>query len=376
MLLRSRRYLVVWVFLLLAAPLVVGMVAPDGASSILREGRTPAPNPKWSLASLSALPGEVDAYLKDHFGLRAKMIRAHKDLTKPILETGNKDVLVGRHGHLYLLSGGLIQQSAGLMVRDQRVAESADLLAAMRDALARRGVSFFVAVGPSSSTIDKADLPLWAQGSGKKTEYDHFLEDLAARGVRTVDLRPGLNAAAQTGKVYLTHDAHWTARGALVGFDAVVEADGHPEWRIDPATALGAPAEVRGGDLARMLGVQDDVSEQADALLIHQTGTDENVSDGPIPDHVVTTGRPGPTIVVIGDSFTARYFPLMLSEHVGRVVWAHHHQCGFDWRLIDRFHPDEVWWIPTERAIVCEPGKRPEHFDEGDSQAARADARP
>jgi len=181
----SRRYLVVWGFLLLAAPLVVGMVAPDGASTILREGRTPAPNPKWpeTLAGVSALPGEVDAYLKDHFGLRAKMIRAHKDLTKPIIETGNSDVLVGRNGHLYLLSGGLIQQSAGLMVRDQRVAESADLLAAMRDALDRRGVSFFVAVGPSSSTIDKADLPLWAQGSGKTTEYDLFLEDLAARGV-------------------------------------------------------------------------------------------------------------------------------------------------------------------------------------------------
>jgi len=36
-----------------------------------------------------------------------------------------------------------------------------------------------------------------------------------------------------------------------------------------------------------------------------------------MPDHVVDTGAPGPTILVIGDSFTANYFPLMLSQHGG-----------------------------------------------------------
>ena len=262
--------------------------------SILREGRTPAPPPKWpeSLKELAALPPEVDEYLKDRFGLRDKMIRAHKDLMQPVTQLGNSEVLLGRNGHLYLFGGDVVRQSAGLILRDQRVANAADLLAAMRDELSRRGIGLFVAVPPSSSTVYQDDLPIWAQSNGRKTEYD-----LVSRGpcsARHPDgrSRPALSAAASQGKAYLMHDTHWTARGAVAGFNAVVEADGHPEWRLDPLTALGNPAEVRGGDLARVLGVQDEVSEEAETLALVQNGTDEILSEGAMPDHVVTTGKP------------------------------------------------------------------------------------
>ena len=100
----------------------------------------------------------------------------------------------------------------------------------------------------------------------------------------------------------------------------------------------------------------------AEPFALAATGTDEAISPGVMPDHVVTTGKPGPTIMVIGDSFTAGYFPLMLSQHVGRAIWVHHHECGFDWKLIDRLRPDEVWWAPTERFLVCDPGARPIDF--------------
>ena len=42
MLLRWRRYFAVAAFLLLATPLLVGIVQPDSAASILKEGRYPA----------------------------------------------------------------------------------------------------------------------------------------------------------------------------------------------------------------------------------------------------------------------------------------------------------------------------------------------
>src|SRR6185437_10850488 len=90
----------------------------------------------------------------------------------------------------------------------------------------------------------------WARNPGRKTEYDLFLSDLAERGVKAVDLRPALKAARSQGKVYLRHDSHWTPRGAIAGYNAVIEADGHPDWRVDPATALGPPTLVKGGDLA------------------------------------------------------------------------------------------------------------------------------
>ena len=364
MLFRYRRLFAALSFLVLAAPLVWGMVLPDSSEFILKEGRRAAAAPRApaTLTDWLDVSSQIDAYLEDHFGLRHAMIQLHKDLTHPVFQKVNPYILTGRDGRLFYLGNEMVRQSAGLVLRDQRVDDAANLIAAMRDALAKRGVGFLVTVPPNSSTIYQDDLPAWAQNKGKKTEYDLFLEDLAARGVKTVDLRPVMKAVRAEGEAYLMYDAHWTPRAALAGFNAVVEADGHPEWRLDPATSLGPPEPRKGGDVARILGVQDEVSEEAETFDLAQDGTDEALSQGEMPDHVVDAGRAGPTIMVIGDSFTASYFPLMLAQNVGRAIWVHHHQCGFDWKLIDRLKPDEVWWAPTERFLLCDPGARPINF--------------
>jgi alginate O-acetyltransferase complex protein AlgJ len=366
MLRRYRRFFAVAAFLLLATPLVFGIVKPDSVASILKEGRypAPAPRPPYSLGDWLSLPKQVDAYLDDRFGLRERMIRLHKDLTHPVLLKVNTAVLIGRSGRMFYEGNEMVRQSAGLVLRDARVAQTARFIAEMRDALAKRGGRLLVAIPPNSSTIYQDDLPVWAQDKGRKTEYDLLLEDLKGFGVKTVDLRPGLTALrAQGEEAYLLYDAHWTPPGALAGFNAVVEADGRGEWRLDPATAIGPLEERKGGDVARILGVQDEVREEAKTLVLPVQGTDEAISSAVMPDHIVATARPGPTIMVIGDSFTASYFPAMLSQHGGRAIWIHHHECGFDWKLIDKFRPDEVWWAPTERFLLCDPGVVPIDFD-------------
>ena len=86
MLRRYHRYFALLAFGLLATPLVVGIVKPDGAMAVLKEERylAPAPRAPASGGDWLTFPREVDAYLKDRFGLREKMIRLHKDLTKPL----------------------------------------------------------------------------------------------------------------------------------------------------------------------------------------------------------------------------------------------------------------------------------------------------
>jgi alginate O-acetyltransferase complex protein AlgJ len=294
--------------------------------------------------------------------LRQKMIRLHKDLAKPLLFKENNVVVFGHSGRMYALAGDMVLQSAGRVLRTKKIAEAADMLSEMRDALARCGARLLVAPPPNSSTIYQDDLPAWARNPGKKTEYDLMLEDLAARGVKAIDLRPALTAARADGPTYLIDDLHWNARGAVAGFNAIVEADGHPDWRIDPGAALGPMTNRKGGDIALLIGVQDDVSERTETLNLHPGGKTQNLSEGDMPDHVITSGKPGPTIMVIGDSFTTAYFPLMLLPHVGRAIWIHHQHCGFDWKWIAKFKPDEVWWTPVERFLICDPGAHPLDF--------------
>jgi alginate O-acetyltransferase complex protein AlgJ len=370
-----RRFFALAAFLLLATPLVVGLVYPDSPASILREGRNPAPAPKSpdSPGAWLTLPREVDAYLKDSFGLREKMIRLHKDLTKPLFGDSNGIAVTGASGRMYAVPDDMVAQSAGRAFRPQKVAEAVDMIAGMRDALARRGVKFLVAVPPNSSTMYQDDLPNWARNPGKPTEYDLLLKELAARDVKAVDLRPAVKEARALGDTYLLNDLHWNVSGAVAGFNAVVEADGHPDWKIDPVSAIGPMVEKKGGDIATLAGVADKVVEMTPSLLLKPVGRDEPLSHGlegrvegarDMPDHEIVSGRPGPTIMVIGDSFTVGYFPWFLSQHVGRAVWFHHDYCGFDWAWIDKIRPDEVWWMPVERLIVCRPGQKLKNFPE------------
>ncbi len=363
MLLRYRRFFAVLAFLLLATPLTVGIVRPDGPAAILKEGRRLAPAPRIPVTrgDWLALPGRTDDFLKDHFGLRQTMIRAHKDLTKPLLGLGNNSVLVGRDGRMFYLGEDMVRQSAGLVLRDQAVSDTTALLARIKAALARRGIRFLVAVPPNSATIYQADLPDWAQNRGKLTEYDLFLHQLAALGVPAVDLRPAMRAARAQGPAYFMHDSHWTARGALAGFNAIVEADSHPDWRLDPKSALGPLTARKGGDLARLLGVEDNVTEQSENLTL-PSGTKKLLTSDPFGDYVEASGSPGPTIMIIGDSFTGGYFDQMLLQHAARVVWLERRHCGFDWKAIDKYRPNEVWWMPTERFLICGPGVSPVDF--------------
>ena len=371
------RYLSLFVFLMLATPLLVGFLVPESAQEVLKEERTQAPAPSLprTMDQVAAWPKQADDYVGDRFGLRAQMIRLHANLAKRWLGEGSESVLVGRHGRLFYLGDGSVKQSAGLVRRDSEITETADFLAAMRDALGQRNIRFLVASPPNAATIDQDDLPNWARNKRGATEYDRLLADLAARGVTMVDLRPAVWTARSKGPAYFLYDTHWTPRGAIAGFNAVAEADGHPEWRVDADAVLAPLSQRQGGDLARMIGVSDDVAEPSEQLAlppeVFPSGSKVEVTGGQFPIYVTTSGRPGKTIMVVGDSFTKSYLAPMLLKDVGRVVWQHHKWCAFDWKMIDRFQPDEVWWMPTERYLLCSPNVRPEGFPGGQQAVAR-----
>jgi alginate O-acetyltransferase complex protein AlgJ len=356
-----RRFWALPAAFMLALPLIVCVVAPAGKTVSTNEARVLAPAPSLpdSLTEWRNVPRKTDAYLRDHFGLRQAFLHAYAlIMNQDLIRTGTSLVLNGSNGWMFYRGNAMVQQSAGLLRRDQGVAEVADLLATMQIALAARGTRLLVASPPNSATIYMDQLPLWAQNRGQRTEYDVFLDELAARGIQAVDLRVAMRSAQAEGKIYRMHDTHWTARGAVAAFNAIVQADSHPDWKLDTASVLGPPAMIAGGDLARMLGIAADVTEPDQALAL-PAGERESFAPEPFATYLATSDRSGPTIMIIGDSYTEALLPSMLLQHTGRVVWLHHQFCRFDWKWIEQFHPNEVWWMPTERYIFCRHGDRP-----------------
>ena len=246
------------------------------------------------------------------------------------------------------------------------------MLARMNEELRARGIRFLVAPPPNGATIYQDDLPRWAQNSGKPTEYDLLLAKLAAKGVPAVDLRPAVEKARAEGPVFYMHDTHWTFRGALA---AITQLSRRTLTRMADRTKRRARAENlrKGGDLARMFGVGDAVSEQAEELTLPH-GKKVLQSSDPFGDFIETSDRAGPTILILGNSFTGGYLPPMILQHAHRVIWMDHKSCGFDWSEVEKYRPDEVWWMPDERFLVCHPGLKPKGLPESKTDAAEGRA--
>jgi hypothetical protein len=346
---------------LLAIPLLVEVLAPPAPSLSYDELRILAPPPATPrrLAELPDFLRQADGWMRDHFGLRRFLIHQKSLLVSLLLRSGNDNVLIASNNWFFLLNfDESMAKAAGVIVRPEGVAETAGILVAMQHVLAARGTKLLVASPPGASTIYPEELPGWARKPGYPTQYDLLYAALIERGVPVLDLRPVLRAEKPHGHVYRMHDSHWAPRGALAAFNAIVASSGLPSWQMSPEVALAPMAPVRGGDLARFLGVAADEVEDVEQLAV-PLGEYHQLNGDFIPAGWVAGSRSGPTIMVIGDSFSREWISNLVAAHAGKLVWLHHQQCNFDWKWVDMFKPNQVWYLPNERDMLCLPGSQP-----------------
>jgi alginate O-acetyltransferase complex protein AlgJ len=353
---RRARLLFPLAALMLSLPLIATLAGPDAKRVSAEERRTLAQPPRF--ADGAAWPRAAEAWARDHFGLREPLLHAYGWLVHVLLATGDADVWVGRGLHLYYRGEAMLEQSAGLASDPKGIEATVAMLATMREVLAARGARLIVAVPPNASTIVAEDLPAWARNPGRPTDYDRFLAALAARGITAVDLRPPLSAARAEGAVFRRHDSHWTPRGALAGFNAAAAAAGLSAWRQTARTALWPAVMVRGGDLARLLGIAWAVAEPVEAFRVIPRPPRWLGPPGVGPS-VQESGGDGPSLLVIGDSFTDWALAGLLEGRARRFYWMHHRRCDFDWTWVERLRPDQVWFMPAERWFTCAPGRAP-----------------
>jgi hypothetical protein len=359
---RHRRWWFVILLCLLAAPALMQALQPRELVSA-REARKLSPAPVFprTLQQALALPRELDAFLGDHFGLREPLVRANALLRYAAASPSDLRVVYGRDKFMFFNGDAMMQQSMGLFLREADIGKFADKAAALQARLRGKNIQFLATVAPNSASIMRAELPAWASAPPSVTEYDLMMRALAARNVPALDLRPPLLAANAIRPMYRPGDTHWNKLGALVAYNAVVETLRRPDWKIDPGRVFLGYEAIPGGDLARMLGVSADVID-LDTVIdlapyapapLKTAATDTGRERG---GHVTSTGHSGPTVLVLGDSFTEHYWTAYFGLHAGRYAWFHHEHCGFDPARIEALHPDIVILAPTERLMFCWQG--------------------
>jgi hypothetical protein len=359
---RGRRWL---------GPILFGVLALVGVTTpflrpqpvSIAENRVLARPPQVpaSWAAARALPRQVDSYLADHFAFRGPLVGLALRLDRRLGgAAGPKAAVAGADGW-YFLSDGLLR-STGAVADPQASEDFTQFVCDLSARLRQRGARVLFTLVPSPAEIYPEHLPAWAKPLKRPTDYDRVLASAGRCGVNTVDLRAALWAAKGDGALYRQTDSHWTTQGAMVGFNAIVRALGRPEWAADLAATPARRLLALDGDLPRMAGLEpqpeevkiyrlfeDDVAPRRAPLL--------GVEYRDAPPYRVADERDGPSVLVIGDSFTETYFAPLFRERAGRYAWVHLDDCAFDWRAIERAEPTYVILAPTERNARCPRGR-------------------
>ncbi len=350
MLRRYRRFFAVAAFLVLAAPLVAGLVYPDGAASILAEGRTPAPAPTSACRQRRLVQAsEADRRLSagpyrpsSGFAPRAsgtleaavRQLQGPDGPRRPYVLSGQRDGSPERRAHYARPGGGSNDRFARAHERrasSPRHPFSGRAPAERLERLYRTTCRF----GRKMQAARPNMICFWRTSPPKA-----FRLSICGPCSRKL----ALAARSFICTIRIGHSAARSWRLTQLSRRTRIPIGG--STRVQPC----APAVRKGGDMAKILGLSDKISEYTENLTLPYGRRI------PLPDNdfIETFDKPGPKILIFGDSLTLDFFPPMLLQHVGSVIWIHHEYCGFDWRVIDELRPDEVWWMPGERVFLCQ----------------------
>ena len=356
---RGRRYLAAIALAMLALPALGMLVAPYETQSVMERRRlAPAPSVPAAPEGWALLPRRLDAWFGDHFAWRGDLVRtafalqARAGLRSP----EGVDVVRGKGGWL-LLRQGLLEAAGAETDPAEARRYGAFVCGVQQDARAR-GVRFLFAPAPSTVEVYPEAAPAWLK-LAHPTQPERVLQAARSCGAPTLDIRPAMLAAKPLGEpLYQHHDSHWTNAGALVAFNGVADALGQP-WAIDAAALKWRPGKPVDSDLVRLSGALDLPQELAPEP---PEGPDSAPGKGLLKDLQVDpypppffqpAASPHPVVLVIGDSYTADFWPQYFRRAGVTLAWTNQAACRFDRRIYDRVKPDIVVLAPVSRLESC-----------------------
>lgn len=361
---RMAEYIAIVMFLcVISLPLAGKLLPAEGAFS-LTENRRPAALPTIQLGgpgwgySIVSFPRRFERYWNDSFAFRWYLIRAHSLVTLAIGVSPSPKALVGQDGYLFYAA----EQSVDYFraVKPFSTPELARWREDLEDRcawLAERSIRYLVVVAPNKETIYPEFMPAALRPVRTYTRLDQLLADLRQHSdVQVIDLRDALRRAKRDTRVYHKTDTHWNDAGALVASREILTRvkDWFPEVGIEPPPGSLQTRVTAGGDLARILALEDrfpeERSEWVPSLPERSRRIDDDPVDSPDISAMECSGCRGPRVVMNQDSFNTNLAPF-LADHFSRIVLVDGTKLNH--ALIEREKPALVIQEFVERDLMC-----------------------
>lgn len=315
------------------------------------EKRELATAPAFDRAEISTFAGQYESYFNDHFGFRNALIHANNLVKLKVFQvSGSPKVLAGRRGWLYYTGNHVIEDLRGL-----NPLSSADLnqwrsvLEDKQNWLAARGIDYLLVIAPNKAAVYPEFLPRGLGPVGNETPVDQLVTYLRQyTRINVIDLRESLLAQKERGPLFLRLDTHWTPMGAFLAYRNVA---GQIATRFPEVTPLTmddmrtAPRLRDGGDLASMLGLQNELKEEVLGIGVREPVAARvgKVGKPRDPFAMATSDEALPRAVMFRDSFATGLVPF-LSEDFSHIeyIWRRwNHKMPIE-KIVTRLQPDII----------------------------------
>jgi alginate O-acetyltransferase complex protein AlgJ len=354
----TRHHILPVIFLaVIGTPLCVqltGRVAGGADNEKRALAALPARPATWTDAR--AFPKKFATYYGDHFGLRPSLIRLHALATYRLAGASPTDkVILGKEGWLYYADDySLEDYRSATPFRPEELERWQTILQERHDWLARRGTKLVTVLACDKYVIYPEYLPDGLRRANQPYRVDVLADYLRQHTqLNVVALHDPLIAAKNAARLYHRTDTHWNDRGAYIGYREILQAAGIEP--LPPTAFTPGEATTPGWDLARMMGLDDVISEE-DCRLDPRTKRQARIVEQDRPDAQWNQGRvvlerddPSlPTAVIFRDSFGSALVPF-LAEHFRRSVFLW--QYDLDTEVIEQENPSVVIWLMTSRRL-------------------------
>ena len=270
-----------------------------------------------------------EAWLSDRVPLRAQLLSCANLLQGELLHAESSNVIVGRDGWLFYNAEGADYLDTNALSDDELTAISITLSLIEENVEGRGGAFTFVPV-PNKASVYGDYMPASYQAA-EENNLTRLTERLKAYGVNFVDMRQCMLDSKELG-VYHRRDSHWNYRGALLGWNAIMDSLGKAHETHEDA-AYTVENNWR-GDLDKLLypagGVMDEqivyqIEHDAFRFTVPQDAQDPQaqlesfMSDKEERDMTFSTKnldrRDGSNLLMVRDSFGRALLPYMIDSY-------------------------------------------------------------
>jgi hypothetical protein len=339
----------------------------DGAAAVLREFRPLAPQPArpQSLDEALAWPQRFDAWFRDHFALRASLIRWHNLVKLELFEISpTSEIVLGPDHWMYTTRDRAVDVFRGADPFTQEELELwVRVLEDRREWCAQRGVKYLFAIATNKETVYPEFFPARFDKVGP-TRREQLVEFVRARSdFPLLDLTDALMAEkARRGPdepIYFPLGTHWNDFGAVAAYRALIERVAELDARVQPRPASDftfASTPFQDDSWAGRLYLEDRLAQDNDAVEFARAIPREfwdDVGARRLMDVTTPERRDSglPRALMFHDSMGEKLRPL-IAEHFSSATfkWV---VSDFDTAAVEAARPDVVIQLFVERALAA-----------------------